>query len=159
MGAEDLRKLVVQSVFGGDHLLANPEHFRDALLREWGAIDADGTTDGAIQRISPDGRTARIHLRPCKAVGIDVGELADALLAQPAKAGSRRRFDEVWQLVVGWAGEGRIPLPVDDLCGLSRAEGLPHHSAGYGIAAYRVINDLTEPCIAERLRCWGIVTA
>jgi len=158
LAPEDLRKLVVQSIFGGDHLLKDPARFRDGLFREWMKLPVaprSGRT-AAVQPISPDGLTARLHLGPCKAGGVMVDELAEALLAQPRKNGSRSDFARRWADVIELAEVGRIPLEDGDLRDLSSLEALPHHSPGYGAASYRVINNLQDPSVAEWLRTWAI---
>jgi len=155
LDAEDLRKLIVQSVFGGDHLLDDPERFRDDLIHEWRAVHRQ-EKGLAIQPISPDGRTARIHLAACKAAGIDVGELAGMLLAQPRRRGTKEGFVARWRLAVELAAEGRIPICSKLLEALALDDRLPHHSKGYGPAAYRVINDLCEPGTAAWLRTRGL---
>jgi hypothetical protein len=157
-GPQDLRKLVYQSVFGGDHLLADPARFRADLQREWSDVPPSGLPASAIQPISPDGRVARIHLAPCKAARVVVEDLVDALLAQRRKGGERSPFELRWKAVVELADEGRLPIPTNALRDLRRLEGLPHHNEAYGQAAYRVINDLQDPAIAARLRAWGIAS-
>jgi len=155
-GPQDLRKLVYQSVFGGDHLLSNLDRFRAGLTIEWSQVLPSGGLSSAIQPISPDGRVARIHLAPCKAAGVDVDDLADMLLAQRRKGGERAAFERRWRAVVELVDEGRLPISVAASRGLDQIEGLPHHSETYGPTAYRVINDLHEPTVIARLRAWGI---
>ena len=41
MDEQDLQKLVYQSVFGGDHLLEDPERFAAGLRAEWAKRPAD----------------------------------------------------------------------------------------------------------------------
>ena len=156
MGPEDLRKLIVQSALGGDHLLEDADRFRRGLLREWDALSGREASSAAIQRIDPGGRTARIHLAPCKAVGVDAGALADFLASQPRKRGCRALFDARWSEVVALAVRARIPFDSDVLSDLASLEALPHHSAAYGFAAYRIVNDITAPRIAAQLRLWGL---
>jgi hypothetical protein len=154
--AQDLRKLIVQSVLGGDHLLRNPARFRGAFFEEWATTSPAGRREDAIQIISLDRRTARVHLAPCKAAALDPVELVEMLTDQPLKGGQSEAFAAVWQLVLELAAERRIPLSVQELGNLQVLEGLPHHSASYGFAAYRVINDLTEPRVAAWLRSRGL---
>ncbi len=161
MGAEDLRKLIVQSVLGGDHLLNDLDLFRRELLREWSTIPIEPIEPigrETIQRIDPAGRTARVHLVPCRARGVAVDALADLLAEQPRKRGERSEFVARWEVVVDLARAGRIPFDPSELSDLAALERLPHHSPGYGFAAYRVINDITLPKVANRLREWGILS-
>jgi hypothetical protein len=156
MGPEDLRKLIAQSVFGGDHLLEDVDRFLRGLRGEWAALSGKAVDGGAIQRIDPGGKTARLHLAPCKAVGIEVSALADFLVSQPRKRGRRAVFDARWSDVIALATRARIPFDPDVLPDLATLEALPHHSAGYGFAAYRIVNDITAPGIAAQIRLWGL---
>lgn len=157
MGSEDLRKLIAQSAFGGDHLLADRGRFRSDLRREWNAISGDPTGGAVIQLIDPEGRTARLHLAPCKARGIEVDGLADLLSLQPLKSGSRAAYLARWSEVVAMAAQGRIPFDPDALSDLAKLEEFPHHGGKYGFASYRIVNDLTEVAVAARLRSWGFL--
>jgi len=156
MGPQDLRKLVAQSVFGVDHLLDDPDRFRRALRREWDRLPPPTEAEPAVQRIDPDGRTARLHLVPCRVAGVSLDALGDLLVGQRRKAG--RRHDDLarWREVVALAAAGRLPFSARALAGLEEIEDLPHHSAAYGFAAYRVVNDVRDPSIADRLAAWGL---
>jgi len=160
MGPEDLRKLIVQSVLGGDHLLNDLDRFRREILREWAEIPREPIEPAkreVIQRIDPAGRTARVHLVPCKGRGIEVDALARLLAEQPRKNGSQSALEARWEVVVDLARAGRLSFDPIELSDLAALERLPHHSAGYGFASYRVINDITLPEAANRLREWGIL--
>ena len=156
MGPEDLRKLIVQSALGGDHLPEDADRFRRGLQREWAALPAEGPDIEAIQCIDPSGKTARIHLAPCKTAGVDVDALANFLASQPRRRGRRALFETRWSNVVALAARACIPFDPDALSDLVSLEALPHHSAGYGFAAYRIVNDLTAPGIAAQLRLWEL---
>jgi hypothetical protein len=155
-GPKDLCKLVAQSVLGGDHLLGDAVRFRRALRSEWDALPS-GPRRAAIQPIDPDGRTARIHLAPCREAGIDPECLADLLLSQPRKAGTREAFAARWREVIELAGDGRIPFDPTSLAEFEALAEMPHHSDAYGLAAYRVLNDITDPAVAGRLRAWRLL--
>jgi len=157
MGPQDLRKLVAQSVFGVDHLLVDADRFRRALRREWDALPTPLEFGPAVQSIDPDGRTARLHLVPCRAAGIGVDVLGDVLSGQRRKVG--RRSDDVarWRTAVALAAAGRLPFSPRALAELEEIEDLPHHSLAYGFAAYRVVNDVRDPSIADRFAAWGLL--
>jgi hypothetical protein len=157
-GPEDVRKLIVQSVYGGDHLLRDEDAFRVGFLSEWAQIDIGRAVDGfpAIQPIDPSGRTARIHLAPCKERGIDASSLLELLIAQPWKEGSRSDFDWHWDLVLRLADEGRLPLSRASLERLAPLDGLPHHGPGYGFASYRILHDIAATETAACLAAWGL---
>jgi len=154
---EDLRKLIAQSVYGGDHLLADPVHFREGLAGEWDRISPGERGEDMIQPIDPEGRVARIHLAPCKALGISVDRLAALLLSQTPRNGSRADYLRRWEAVVRLASAGKLPFDPKSLSDLSRLEGLAHHSRSYGFAAYRVINDLADARISSTLRGFGVL--
>jgi hypothetical protein len=156
MGPEDLRKLIAQSVFGGDHLLTDVERFRRDLRLEWEALPARPWNDATVQTIDPGGRTARLHLVGCRVAGVDLDALADLLVAQPRKAGRRTVYVRRCRNVVALAAAGRIPFDPGALSELE-SDGRPsHHSSGYGFASYRVLNDVTAPPVADRLRSWRL---
>jgi len=161
MGPEDLRKLIVQSVLGGDHLLNDLDRFRRELLREWAEIPREPIEPigrEAIQPIDPEGRTARVHLLPCKGRGVEVDALVRLLAEQPRKNGSQSALEARWEIVVDFARAGHLPFDPSELSDLAVLARLPHHSVGYGFASYRVINDITRPKAANRLREWGILS-
>jgi hypothetical protein len=150
LAAADLEKLVYQATFGGDHLLRDPARFEQDLRAEWDRLPvASGiNTEPALQLIDPSLRTARLHLRPCRALGIEVEDLAAALSSQPLKNGTQARFERLWSLVLEVARAGEIDLPTQ-ASPLQAPAGSPgHHTAGYGRAAYRLVNDLTDPSTA-----------
>jgi len=156
MGPEDLRKLLVQSVFGGDHLLGDLDRFRRDLRFEWDRLPARTWNDVTVQAIDPDGRTARIHLAGCRAAGVPSDALADLLVSQPRKGGRRTVFEARCREVVALAAAGRIPFDSDALLALDSTETLPHHSFGYGFVSYRVLNDVTDPAVDGWLRAWEL---
>ena len=103
-----LQKLVYRAVFGADHWLAHGHHFEHALRHEWDALAPESSEDRdqaepALQVIDPDGCTARLHLGPCKAGGVDLEALVGFLVSQPAKQGTPARYDHLWRLVVALA--------------------------------------------------------
>lgn len=156
MRATDLRKLIVQSVLGGDHLLSEGERFRDGLRREWERIPPVACS-AALQPIDPGGRIARLHLACCRAVGTDVEALTDLLLSQPKASGRWTDVEARWRDVLGLAAAGRIPFSADALDELSASRSIGHHSADYGFASYRVVNDLTHGPFVGGLRVLGLI--
>jgi len=157
MTAQDLQKLVYQGIFGADHLLVDPSRFADALRMEWSKLPNSTESQPVLQTIDPAGRTARLHLAPCKARGVRVEEVASFLQRQPPKNGRRRDFEERWREAVNLAGEGKIPFLLCELSRMPFPLEVPHHSRRYGTAAYRVVNDLTETAIRVDLERLGIL--
>jgi len=152
----DLRKLVMQSALGGDHLRRDPERFHRGLKEEWNRLPAWTGIDAVIQRIDPLGRTARIHLRPCREAGIALEALAQLLLSQPWKRGSSNDDRRRWLEVVDLARGGRLPFDVEELVPLTELAGAVHHSPAYGLTSYRILNDITDPAVAVWLREQGV---
>jgi len=142
----DLQKLVYQAVFGIDHLLKDQDRFAMELLQEWEGLDMqEGVEEDLLQTIDPVGRTGRVHLRGCKARGVNVEKLVQFLVAQSPANGTRERFIRLWTLTRKLAREEKVPFSEASLAALSFPETPPHHSVGYRDASYRVVNDLTDP--------------
>jgi hypothetical protein len=150
----DLQKLLLQAVFGGDHLFVNPKRFRRALREEWSRLDASlGGAIPPLQAIDPGGRTARLHLGPCRGRGISVDEVSRFLLSQPPKGGTVDRLGSLWDEVVDLARCGRIPFDAQTLAVLPFPSSPAHHSSGYGPAAYRIVHDLTMSATEAWVAC------
>jgi len=145
MTAADLQKLVYQAVFGVGHLLNDRTGFTERLAREWEGIDpAAGVGMEALQTIDPAGRVGRLHLQACKARGVKIDELTRFLVAQSPAGGSRERFVRLWSLICELADEEKIRLTGRSLASLPFPETISHHSAGYGEASYRVVNNIAS---------------
>jgi len=157
MTVRDLHKLVSQSCFGGDHLLRNSDSFVKDLATEW-----DGLTDGdlrgdVLQRIHPLGRVARLHLGPCKAMGLSHYDLSRLLLAQPMKEGRHESFEWAWATILHSARVEEIPFTYDQLVAVQPKDEMGHHSPEYGKASYRILNNLGHPPTRETLCRLGIL--
>lgn len=157
MNVLDVQKLVYQAVYGIDHLLRDRGRFERSLQKEWKRIgNGKDSACEALQGIDPEGRTARLHLAPCKAIGIDLEELTAFLRSQPLKNGKQKRFDRLWSSVRVLSRSGRVPFEVSELNAIPSQKGPTHHSENYGPAAYRIINDTTHPTTAEWLRAHSV---
>jgi hypothetical protein len=159
MSGRDLQKLLYQSVFGGDHLLEDPTRFRCALREEWGRLSVErfSPMGTVLQSIDPAGRVARIHLAVCRRTGVDVGWLAELLVGQRRKNGRRSDYEERWGKAIELAEAGRIPFSPGELARIEYPERAPHHSCDYGAAAYRIVNDATDPAMSAALRGLGVM--
>ena len=142
MTVRDLHKLVVQACFGGDHLLRNPDAFVNSFATEWDRLPSDATDETALQFIHPSGRVARIHLAPCKAMGLSCHDLSQFLLSQPFKSGDREACEWAWAMILQSARSGEIPFAYEQLTSVRLSDEITHHSPDYGPAAYRIINDM-----------------
>ena len=158
MNERDLQKMIYQSVFGGDHLLADRERFARGVREEWEGLPLGEPSDGAsaFQTIDPEGRTARIHLDACKRLGVDVDSLIELLAGQRRKNGRRRDYERRWSETIALAKEGSIPFSAADLVRVGFPESAPHHGPEYGFASYRIVNDASDPEMAEGLRRLGV---
>ena len=141
----DAYKLVYQAVLGADHLLAVPRSKAEAYLAaEWETAlttDTSGQAGIPIQVLDPMHGVARLHLGPFRRMGAELDSMIEAVLGQPARAGSPDALASLWEKVVS-AGDLLPPaLRSLDLEGYRVPEGLPHHSATYGLVSYRVLND------------------
>ena len=146
MTGQDLHKLTYQASLGCDHLLGNRKQFEQDLCREWNNLKVSGNAlEYPLQVIDPFGKTARLHLAPCKLLGLSLNELIPFLVTQSRKEGDKKAFDRLWAYLIALAAEGKIPFSADELAGFSFPQFPPRHSSLYGYAAYRVINDLTHP--------------
>jgi len=158
MGAQDLQKLICQSVFGGDHLIDDPIRFAAGVRQEWNRLEDDGAhADGAaLQSIDSDGRTARIHLAVCRELGVDVEELIGFLAGQDRKRGRRCEYERRWRETVDLAAAGAIPFDPMDLERVGCPKTAPHHGPGYEPASYRIVHDVTDARTADALRRLGV---
>ncbi len=157
MTAGDLRKLVYQGCFGGDHLLRDPSAFARALAEEWDGVISLGSREMALQPVHPSGRVARLHLGPCKAMGLSCAEMTRLLVDQPLKRGRQDAYEWAWAAVLHSARMGEIPFSVGELTDVELSGQIGHHSANYGPAAYRILNDTGYPATRELLCRAGIL--
>ena len=158
MGAQDLQKLIYQSVFGGDHLLDDPTRFAAGVRQEWDRLEDDtaSAAGAALQPIDPDGRTARIHLGVCRDLGVDVEELIGFLAGQARKSGRRSEYERRWRETVDLAAAAAIPFDPMELERVGYPKTAPHHGPGYGPASYRIVHDVTDARTAGALRRLGV---
>jgi hypothetical protein len=75
----DIYKLLHQAAMGAGHAVRDPDTAR-AMLRSEAQSLGEGPPDPIADPISPDGKLARIHLRPYVAAARDLDALADAFV-------------------------------------------------------------------------------
>lgn len=147
MQLEDAYKLAHQACLGSEHAVRDRAHAERWLERELAQL-GDGPQEPVVDPIAPDGRIARVHLRPFLAVGGDATELLDAFVRTAnGFRGSHERLRSSWAIVEGLAADGSLPFSRADTEAFRRRmedAGFPavHHSAAYGAAyrpAYRVV--------------------
>ncbi len=149
----DLQKLIYQAVFGCDHLLAQPQRFHKELKQEWKMIPPIiGSSVDPLQVIDPDGKTARLHLQPCKGLGIEIDDLCAFFLLQSPKEGTPERFALLWSKLRQLAQEKAIPFALHLVAASPPTAHQYHHSSEYGFASYRVVNDIKAVTTATWLQ-------
>jgi hypothetical protein len=158
MELADLYKLLHQAAMGPGHALADPGTARALLEREAGAL-TDAGPEVLADPISPDGRLARVHLRPYLAAGHDLRALADAFEATASiTPGSRDKLERFCGCLGDLADAGKIPFSrteVTDYLDPIAAQGYPvvHHSEAFRAAyrpAYRVVALELLPALQAR---------
>lgn len=148
MQLDDVYKLLHQAALGAGHAVSDRGRALAALEDECRALEADAGADPLVDRISPDGRLARVHLRAYLASGQALGVLADAFVRTPQLCpAAPDRLAKFCGCLGDLADAGGIPFTraqvsawFDDIAG----RGYPpvHHSQGYRDAyrpAYRVV--------------------
>jgi hypothetical protein len=148
---------LIQACFGGEHLLRNADVFSKDLVMEWDRLPSNARQDMVLQPIHPSGRVARIHLGPCKAMGLSHGDVSQLLLAQPFKAGHREAYEWAWAMVLQSSRSGEIPFSYDLLMQVRPSDEITHHSPDYGLAAYRILNNIGHSPTRECLCRLGIL--
>jgi hypothetical protein len=143
----DVYKLLHQAAMGPGHAINDPAHARDQLEAEVAEL-GEGPDDPIADPISPDGKLARIHLRPYLAAGHSASVLVDAFV----RTGDRHpaapeRLEKFCACLGDLAAAGGIPFPRDEVeryVQTIAGRGYPvvHHSGAYRAAyqpAYRVV--------------------
>lgn len=147
LGLEDIYKLLHQAALGPAHAVENLTA-RGRLAREATALGA-GPNEPLIDPISPDGRLARVHLRPYVEQGRDLEALADAFAATARTwSPSTDKLAKFCGCLGDLADAGGIAFSRSDVVAYMDAranEGWPavHHSAAFRAAwrpAYRVVD-------------------
>lgn len=147
MQLDDVYKLLHQAAMGSGHAIDDPEAARRGLEEEAAALGL-GPEEPIADVISPDGKLARVHLRPYLAAGHDLGALADAFV-QTARIypGSREKLAKFCGCLGDLAAAGGIPHPRESVVAHFDAIGrsgypVVRHSQAYRDAyrpAYRLV--------------------
>ena len=147
MELADIYKLLHQAAMGPGHAVSNAAAARAALLSELAAL-GEGPEDPLVDPISPDGRLARIHLRPYLAAKHDPTRLSDAFVETASSvAGSQDKLAKFCACLGDLADAGAIPFSRAQVVAFFdpiAADGCPvvRHSEQYRAAyrpAYRVV--------------------
>lgn len=144
MEPEDCAKLIYQSEFAGEHMIASPEQSLEGIRAE---LDAVQPAQGELYESIGCG-VVRLHLGSAKAAGMGAEEINRAFMASSAaKQGSREGQQQKLRLLTDLCREGRTPFSPAELESFMekyQAAGCPalHHSDRYRQAYaphYRVI--------------------
>jgi len=147
MELADVYKLLHQAAMGSGHAVEDPANARAKLEEELTHLE-EGPDDPVADPISPDGKVARIHLRPYVAAGHNVDVLLDAFVhtarAYPAAPDRLERFCACLGDVATVGGLPYARNEVERYVKTIVARGYPvvHHSDAYRTAyrpAYRVV--------------------
>ena len=143
----DIYKLLHQAALGPGHAVSDPVAARARLEAEVASL-GDGPEDPIADPISPDGKLARIHLRPYLEAGYAADTLADAFIhTAQTYAGTPDKLARFCDCLGDLAAAGGIPFARDEVeryFASIAAQGYPvvHHSLGYRDKyrpAYRVV--------------------
>lgn len=147
MELADVYKLLHQAAMGPGHAIDDPADVRAKLAAEVANL-GEGPDDPIADPISPDGKLARIHLRPYFAAGHTVNVLVDAFVqtgrTHPAAS---EKLEKFCACLGDLATAGGIPFSRDEVeqyvqAIARRAYPVVHHSDAYRDAyhpAYRVV--------------------
>lgn len=149
MRIEDAYKWLFHATLGGEHAIANDAGPRRWMESEWASLTAPRSGEKEIERLDPEGRVLRIHLRPYRARGGDSEMLLAVFVASAQRFHvPRAAFFEAWMALDRRLAKGRIGH-IDHRAWTSldaemRAQSYPaiHHSREYEAAyrpAYRVV--------------------
>jgi hypothetical protein len=157
LGAGDVYKLIHQGVFGPGHIVTGAEAARraieDEVRRQKAKDGVQSETEDAVEEIDPEGRFARVNLRPLLGRRDLAGTLATVLVESASPAtGEPVEMESRLSLATDWCRRS-LPsraAPLEVLARTAVRQGWPpiHHSDAYRQAyrpAYRVVRlDLFE---------------
>ena len=148
MALPDIYKLLHQAAMGSGHAVTDLNAARQRLSDEAGSLTPGTTAEPLLDPISPDGKLARVHLRPYLAARMKLDDLARAFVhtaqAYPPAPDKLLRFCSC----LGDLADGqKLPFTrqaIEAYVAQIAAENYPavHHSRQYEDAyrpAYRVI--------------------
>jgi hypothetical protein len=147
MEAADVYKLLHQAAMGPGNAIGDAAHARATLEAEVATL-GEGPEDPIADPISPDGKLARIHLRPYLSAGHTVTVLIEAFV-QTGRTyqAAPQKLEKFCGCLGDLAATGSIPFSRDEVEQYFQAiaeRGYPvvHHSDTYRDAyrpAYRVV--------------------
>ncbi len=143
----DLVKLLFQAIMGMDHLLRDRQRFARAVEAEWEGLGNPLAGELLLEPVSPRRRIGRLNLRPLKAAGAALVDVAQVLSCQPRIAGSPVELKRVAVWSVDAVRCGKVPgeaSQLEELWDSTLMQGhAPRHSAFYRqarVPAYRLVH-------------------
>jgi len=145
---QDVYKLLYQSSFGPEHILADTSAAFSSLQGELSSLDTTTHRDKLIERISTSGEMVRVNLRPYKRLSLRPELLARAMIQSARDTHpDTLMFYRDWNEFTALVRYGLLKFPVADVklwdARVQRGEITPvHHSPAYSRAnapAYRVV--------------------
>ena len=148
MRPEDVYKLLFHAAMGSAHA-ARDREWAEQWLRSEMAGMGQGPEEPLIDIVSPDGRIARVHLRPWRDRGLDASMLLEAFLETARRHDASPAVLELYM-------ERALPAAMRALPGTAsffermRKAGLPivHHSEAFR-SAYRPAYRVVDPGLLE----------
>jgi hypothetical protein len=111
----DVYKLLHQAAMGPGHAIDDLKSVRDKLEAEVAQL-GEGPDDPIADPISPDGKLARVHLRPYLAAGHSARFLVDAFVQTGhSRPEAPERLEKFCACLGDLAATGGIPFPRDEV--------------------------------------------
>jgi hypothetical protein len=157
MEIQDLYKLLHQAAMGSGHAVTDTAAARRWMEREIAGLPP-GPPEPLVDPLSPDGRLARVHLRPYLGAGHDPERLLEAFVRTAnGFSGSIPQLERYWKTATRMAASGALPFSVNRMRQFFEEQddkGHPavHHTATYREAyapAYRVVGLEYLPLLAK----------
>ena len=145
---EDIYKYLHQAAFGSEHAVKDTAAVKKWMENEIAKLDFS-ISDDLIDNLSPDGKLARINLRPYLQKGYDVKILLDAFIKTANNfKGSTRNFKLFWKAAGELAKEKKMIFTVEEMNSFFEEQSkkefpATHHSKEYEAEykpAYRVVD-------------------
>jgi hypothetical protein len=148
LNAQDVYKLLYQSAFGVEHILADSDRVASYLANEMSSIDTVIPGEPLFERISLDGELVRVNLRPFKVLNLDPSPLVQVMFQSARETiPDTMLFYRLWNEFSALVRFGMLEFSFNDVRVWNiEVEGGTinpvHHSREYSLAnwpAYRVV--------------------
>jgi hypothetical protein len=134
---QDLYKLLHQAALGSEHAVADLAAARQWMAHEIAAL-GPGLPEPLVEPVSPDGRLARVHLRPYLKAGHDPERLVEAFILTASEyKGAVSELERYGRVATRMAAAGHLPFPAEEVTRFFEAQAAQGHPAARHSAAYR----------------------